>query len=47
MSSKKKVLQEKAKKLKRSIQSLRGNVWFLIYDQMTTLCLQLDGSYEI
>ena len=25
----------------------KGNVWFLICDQVTNLCLQLDGSYEI
>ena len=24
----------------------KGNVWFIICDQVTTLCLQLDGSYN-
>ena len=24
----------------------KGNVWFIICDQVTTLCLQLDGSYK-
>ena len=27
--------------------SLRENIWFIICDQVITLCLQLDGSDEI
>ena len=42
ISSKKRVLQDKTKNLQRSIQSLRGNVFIIICDQVTTLCLQLD-----
>ena len=44
--SSKQILHDKTQILQRSIQSLRGNVWFIIYGQVTTLCVQFYGSDE-
>ena len=40
-------ISSKTKNWQRSIQSLRENVWFIICDQVTTPCIQLDCSDEI